>query len=215
MQNRRKGGGGKLGRSEIVSVRLDPRTLFGAELAAARQRRTVSSLIECAVEAYIEQINVTKDVSVAQVVQEVWHVEEADRFAMLAFSYPNMLTHDQDHLWDFICNYPILWRGRWQDNVWVYEVKPDTLLFNRLRRFWSQIVDVVKGELPGKVLPKIERWYDLGVVDPEPIRRLASGKPIPPEVAGQLYRRLHAWSDDTEDLKAPDYVGRPQIEDED
>ena len=42
----RKGGGGKLSRSETVTVRLDPRLRYLAELAARLHRRTLSSYVE-------------------------------------------------------------------------------------------------------------------------------------------------------------------------
>ena len=41
-----KGGGAKLSRSETVTVRLDPKLRYLAELGARSQRRTVSSFIE-------------------------------------------------------------------------------------------------------------------------------------------------------------------------
>ena len=34
----RKGGGGKLGRTKVLSIRLDPKLHFGAELAVCRER---------------------------------------------------------------------------------------------------------------------------------------------------------------------------------
>ena len=42
-ESKRKGGGGKLARSETVTVRLDPKLRYLAELAARIQRRSVSS----------------------------------------------------------------------------------------------------------------------------------------------------------------------------
>ena len=46
---KRKGGGSKLSRSEIIQVRLDPKLRFTAELAARKHRRTLSSFVEWAV----------------------------------------------------------------------------------------------------------------------------------------------------------------------
>jgi len=45
-----KGGGGKLGRSEIIQVRMTPKLKSGAEMAAAKCRRTISSFGEWAIE---------------------------------------------------------------------------------------------------------------------------------------------------------------------
>ena len=56
-EEKRKGGGGKLARSETVTVRLDPKLRYLAELAARKQRRTVSSFIEWAVEQSFSGVN--------------------------------------------------------------------------------------------------------------------------------------------------------------
>ena len=52
----KKGGGGKLSRSETVTVRLDPKLRFAAELAARKHRRTLSSFIEWAVEESVKNV---------------------------------------------------------------------------------------------------------------------------------------------------------------
>src|SRR4051812_37525690 len=55
-QEKRKGGGGKLSRSETVTVRLDPKLRYLAELAARRHRRTLSSYIEWAIEDSLTRV---------------------------------------------------------------------------------------------------------------------------------------------------------------
>src|SRR5438445_7943906 len=87
--------GSKLARSETVTVRLDPKLRYLAELAARKQRRTVSSFIEWAIEAALDQVFIRewpdggKTISGAS--EALWDVDEADRFAKLALSYPEML----------------------------------------------------------------------------------------------------------------------------
>jgi hypothetical protein len=49
--------GGKLGRSATVTVRLDPKTRYLAELMARKQRRTLSSFVEWAVEQTLGQVS--------------------------------------------------------------------------------------------------------------------------------------------------------------
>lgn len=51
---RKKGGGGKLNRSEILQARLNPKLRLGAEIMVRSQRRTLSSLIETLIEAATE-----------------------------------------------------------------------------------------------------------------------------------------------------------------
>src|SRR5579872_1699710 len=47
---RKKGGGGKLNRSEIIQARLDPKLHMAAEIMARSERRTLSSFIEKTIE---------------------------------------------------------------------------------------------------------------------------------------------------------------------
>lgn len=54
-KKKRPTGGGKLSRSEVVSIRLDPRLRFGAEMAAAKCRRTLSSFTEWAIEEALKK----------------------------------------------------------------------------------------------------------------------------------------------------------------
>jgi len=56
-----KSGGGKLSRSETVTVRLDPKLRYLAELAARKQRRTVSSFIEWAIEDALKRVSISED----------------------------------------------------------------------------------------------------------------------------------------------------------
>ena len=54
MKKKKKGGGGELNRSEIVQTRLSPQLKFLAEIAAHNDKRTLSRLIEAAVEMYLK-----------------------------------------------------------------------------------------------------------------------------------------------------------------
>jgi len=52
----RGGGGGKLNRSETVTIRLDPKLRYLTELAARQQRRTLSSFIEWAIDSALKDV---------------------------------------------------------------------------------------------------------------------------------------------------------------
>jgi len=104
---RKKRGGGKLSRTETVTVRLDPKLRYLAGLAARRQRRTLSSFIEWAIEDSLEKVNIFDDrrgtrKSVADEAFTLWNIEEADRFVKLAFEYPDLLTYEEQFLWKLI-----------------------------------------------------------------------------------------------------------------
>lgn len=89
--------GSKLNKSENAQVRLDPILKMAAELAAARERRSLSSYIEMAVELAAKQSMVARSeggdpVSAWDVAQECWNVESLVQLNNLATRYPDLLT---------------------------------------------------------------------------------------------------------------------------
>src|SRR6266446_2011041 len=106
-------GGGRLNRSETVTVRLDPKLRYLAELAARKQRRTLSSFIEWAIEENLKQVYFNGDIgpTVASEASALWDVDEPDRFVLLALHYPDMLMHEEQVLWKLVRENGYLWRG--------------------------------------------------------------------------------------------------------
>ena len=89
--------GAKLNKSEVIPVRFDPILKMAAELAAGKERRTMSSFTEMAVEQAVKQCVVARDeegnpVNAWQVAYECWHVEPALRLNALASRYPDTMT---------------------------------------------------------------------------------------------------------------------------
>lgn len=156
------GGGGKLARSETVTVRLDPKLRYLAELAALKQRRTVSSFIEWAIEdslgrVYLQEGGYGNDpgTSVADVAAKLWDVDDADRFAKLALKYPDLLTHDEQKRWKLIRENGYLWKGQYAKigGKWTWRVEEDSLCFDRLRKYWDELCVVARGDASRDILP--------------------------------------------------------------
>lgn len=165
-ESKRKGGGGKLSRSETVTVRLDPKLRYLAELAALKQRRTVSSFIEWAIEdslgrVYLEEAGFGNEqgTAIADVAAKLWDVDDADRFAKLALSYPDLLTHEEQKRWKLIRENGYLWRGNSNKNngKWTWRVEEDSLCFDRLRECWDDFCAVARGDASRDTLPT---WTD-------------------------------------------------------
>jgi hypothetical protein len=159
-QEMRKGGGGKLSRSETVTVRLDPKLRYLAELAARLHRRTLSSYVEWAIEASLDNNILKPDfdgkVSIRDEAEYLWDVDEADRFAKLALRYPHLLSHEEQVRWKLIRECGYLWRGRFggSNNEWRWEVKESDFCFDRLREKWALFCAVADGDKPASELPK-------------------------------------------------------------
>lgn len=110
-KTRKKGGGGKLSRTEVVAVRLDPKLRYGAELAARKHRRTLSSFIEWAIEEAVKKVEIgKKKESAYSLMDATWDVDEGDRFVNLAKKYPEALTYDEEKLWKVTKNLEMYWR---------------------------------------------------------------------------------------------------------
>ena len=157
-------GGGK--RSEIVTVRFDPRLKYLAELAARKHRRPLSSFIEWAVEQTVSHIVLRQDrhgtdvtVTEADLKFHLWDPDEPDRIVRLAFNYPELMTLEEQVLWKLVCETGFLWKGSFVGNppVWGWIADKQSIIWERLREHWTLIREVAAGrksptDLPG--LPK-------------------------------------------------------------
>jgi hypothetical protein len=146
-----RGQGGKLARSEVVTVRLDPRLRYLADLAARKQRRTLSSYIEWAVEQSLTHVSISETQatfrSIADEGGELWDVDEPERFVKLASLHPDLLAHSEQVLWKLIRENRHVWR-RPGDGP-----SPANLNVQNLREHWARFVAVGAGEANKSVLP--------------------------------------------------------------
>lgn len=158
---KRKASGGKLARSETVTVRLDPKLRYLADLAARKQRRTLSSYIEWAIEDSLGRTNLHSngDVSLADESANLWDVDEADRFAKLALGHPDLLTHEEQIRWKLIRENGWVWTGHYvgRDKEWTWDVQESSLRFERLRQHWSAFCAAADNGTGQADLPKWQR----------------------------------------------------------
>ena len=120
-KSRQMGGGSKLNRSEVVTIRLDPKLRFAAELGARKHRRTVSSFIEWCIEVAMDVHVDFRDPrpgsppGVAYVcgtigADLVWDVDPTERFVKLALAFPDLLSYDESILWKLIYSALQYWK---------------------------------------------------------------------------------------------------------
>jgi hypothetical protein len=146
-------------RSEVVTIRLDPKLKYIAELAARKQRRTLSSYIEWAVEESLKNVHLVTDSgltgSFANAMSLLWDVDEPDRFLRLAVECPDLLNHEEQQLWKVIETFGYLWRGNYNDHdEWEWECSPKTVIWERVRSLWPTLRAVASGKEPPTALPK-------------------------------------------------------------
>lgn len=154
---KRKGGGGKLTRSETVTVRLDPKLRYLAELAARLHHRTLSSYIEWAVMNSLGEVamrtsstNNQTGESIKNQSEKLWALDEADRFLALMEHYPELLNFDEQQIQSCLLKSVAVGKTRMGNGVVSFmdadgdNVKPNKQL---IRDCWEEIKRFVAGEI--------------------------------------------------------------------
>jgi hypothetical protein len=163
----RRSGGGKLSRSETVTVRLDPKLNYLCELAARAQRRTKSSFIEWAIDNALKYTVIpgTTGKSIADEAESLWDVEEADRLAQLALYEPILMTHEEQVIWKLVESNGLMWRGSFSKGKWCWGVGQSYFRWGEFREHFHTFVAVAEGRLPRTALPK---WREVDEEDLPP-----------------------------------------------
>ena len=97
---KKQSGGGKLGRTEIVGIRLDPRLRFLLEVASRQHRRTVSSYIDYVLSQSIDKEPIRASGSdvwtcIGDEAEYLWDVDEDVRMKNLSKRFPHLLNFDE------------------------------------------------------------------------------------------------------------------------
>ena len=90
-------------RSEVFALRLDPKLKYLAEIAARKQRRSLANFVEWAIESALRHTPLdAKDSSrsILDDAADLWCLDEAERFMKLAEEYPDLLTYEEQILWE-------------------------------------------------------------------------------------------------------------------
>jgi hypothetical protein len=130
---RKKGGGGKLNRSEIIQARLDPKLHMAAEIMSRSDRRTLSSFIERVIEQAAKKHKVKRNlffpwwsddpelfchdkiysksdvVTVDEALQDIGNEHEAIRFLKFATYFPDLLNKDEEEIFSKIIFTKYFW----------------------------------------------------------------------------------------------------------
>jgi len=171
------GGGGKLNRSETVTIRLDPKLNYLAELAARVQRRTKSSFIESAVAERIEQQPLTPRnedrTTIGDMSENLWHVRDYERLIRLAEHAPHLMNFEEQEIWALIAENSMFWWGNWKGlsngtEVFEWTVTPSRVRRDQVASQWSALVRVAEGTLPASTIPATTNRRPKPQPDPKP-----------------------------------------------
>jgi len=153
MKEQNKSSGNKLSRTETVTVRLEPKLKYLAEIAARKQRRTLSSFIEWAVEESLKKVNLheasghygdNEDVTVTDVTSLLWDIDESERFLRLAINYPELLTYDEQEIYKWLLDSNFLkpaYSRKDNSKKWDWNILEE-YSFPALRNEWKGLKDI-------------------------------------------------------------------------
>lgn len=153
------------GRTKTVGVRLDPKLKYAAELAARKQRRSLSSFIEWAVQEAVDQVPMASVSGLApstpwKVMHWLWDVSPSTRLVKLAINFSGLLTYDEQVLWHLIREHPAMWRGKRDTKgrslPQVRKDQANNFRFDLLEEHFETFEQVARGELDKKALEKIK-----------------------------------------------------------
>lgn len=142
---KKKKGGGKLIRSQTVSVRLDPKLRYLAELGSRIERRTLSSFVEWAVETYVNQLTIKDHANnmtekkLVDLKEDLWDSEEIGRVIELGIHCPELLTFDEGVLWKIVNEEHFFWLDP--------EDFSKGVNYYNLRNSWDVIESYLDGEI--------------------------------------------------------------------
>jgi hypothetical protein len=124
-----------------------------AELAARKQRRSLSSYIEWAVEISLKDVrlhegtgyNGDESITVADEASKLWDVDESERFIKLAINYPALLTQEEQERWKLLNDSMLLAPARRRDisgNVLWNNSTLEDKVFPVVRKEWPRLLEV-------------------------------------------------------------------------
>ncbi len=162
-QAKTRGAGSRLGRTETVSIRLDPRLNYLCELAARSQRRTKSSFIEATIDANIKSLSINEwrsdsehDTFGARA-NDLWSVHESRRLIALGFIAPELMTFEEQQIWAAIRECGYFWKGRWNDGKWDWWCREESIVPEHVDEYWKTLLGIAEGIKSTSELPQIKK----------------------------------------------------------
>lgn len=103
-------------KTETLTLRLDPKIKYTIELMARIKRQSITSVIETAIEAAAFELDTPVLVegkretwSLSNAVSEFWSTDQVARFINLCAFMPELLTYDEQRIWETIKSTPEFW----------------------------------------------------------------------------------------------------------
>ncbi len=150
-------------KAESITVRLEPKIRYGLELLARKQRRTISSVVEWALQKAIHDTAeglYDEQGKELNLLEFLWDVEESDRLYQLATCRRNLMNFEEEKLIKIIIESDYFHalsdsflHLKNDENPHIYHQK----MREGLREHFDTFKKVANGELGKDALPKPPR----------------------------------------------------------
>lgn len=117
-------------KTETLTLRLDPKIKYTIELMARIKRQSITSVIEAAIEATAFDldtpvvVNGKREIwSLSMAVSEYWSTDVVARFINLCAFMPELLTYEEQRIWETIKITPKFWDENIESYLAPYHIK--------------------------------------------------------------------------------------------
>ncbi len=127
-------------RTDQLTLRMDPRTRYLAQLAAINSRITLASLINGSLLKTVEEAVIyegSESIRLSAVAPQLWAEHEADRLVKLADRFEFLLTPQQKTIWVHIQGTQKYWRFPLDQGT--HNVSDITFNYQALRDDWNSL----------------------------------------------------------------------------
>lgn len=125
----------------VTSIRLETKTKYFAQLIARGAGMSLAGLVQALLDDYLSREIVRgtgEEISMTQLMSEVWAEHEADRMVLIADRFPRMLTERERVLWKrIICERQEFWHAPLSHTR--HRVTLKTFNFPHLREQWGAL----------------------------------------------------------------------------
>lgn len=117
-------------KTETLTLRLDPKIKYTIELIARIKRQSITSVIEAAIESVSFDLDTPvvmegkREIwSLANAVSEFWSTDQVARFINLCAFMPELLTYEEQRIWETIKATPKFWDENIESYLAPYHIK--------------------------------------------------------------------------------------------
>lgn len=125
-------------KKEVMSLRIEPKLRYLIDLAARVQRRNITNYVEWALEESLKHVDIGDipyESSIQHLSDYLWSLSEAKRFIRLATYRNDLLTYEEQKLWNVIKKHSYLYLikcpGAWVD---------ENINFDALDKDWEVLL---------------------------------------------------------------------------